>query len=697
MQETGSMAQNDKGGSDLDIFEGLGKGTSAARAPSTGRSVPPPPPVAAKPGDAKRTLLGITAPVATTPMLPTGGTSPSRMPPPPPGRSSLPPVVAPAPTARISSVPPPPSAAQATRPANVNASATASVDMDWDEEDEATHIFDEAGESTKIFDEEADEATKIGVEQRSSVTTRAVPAPAPSLARPKATLLGLTAPQAPPPSAPPPSPMALQVNQQQRPPTRPPPPPSSANPPFGRSSGYPSTPPPPPGYGQQYPQSANAFPPALATTPGLGLGQQTAPLPLPPPMRPASVPPPPSPMATLPPQGIPRAAPIPQEYLSAQRRGIEATQLVRPQQNRTTLYAALAGGAVLVVGALALLLSPRTGRVLVNVTDSKGGSVNHVEIFLDGRKQCDTAPCIVDQVGTGTHEVKLFADGYDTPPVQTVSVESRHDAPANFILGSSAGTGIRITGTQPGVKLFIDDREAGPLPQEIRDLSPGDHVIKVAGSERYQPLEKHVSVEKDRVEDLGSVTLKVLKGKATISLGTPGARVYLVSGADRRELPMLPISVDIDTTKAWALEANRPGFVDYRQAIGFDDGQAERTYVVTLDPRTSAMPSYPQQSYTPTYSPPPERAPAPQRVAPEPREAPAASEAGGEGFVTINSIPPSTCFLDGRSLGPTPKPHVAVKAGSHTVKFVNAEEGLTKTITVSVGAGETKMAVARLQ
>src|SRR5580704_3686166 len=132
MQETGSMAQNDKGGSDLDIFEGLGKGGSAARAPSTGRSVPPPPPVA-KPGEAKRTLLGITAPVATTPMLPTGGTSPSRMPPPPPGRSSLPPVVAP--TARTSSIPPPPapSAAKPTRPANVNAGATASVDMDWDE------------------------------------------------------------------------------------------------------------------------------------------------------------------------------------------------------------------------------------------------------------------------------------------------------------------------------------------------------------------------------------------------------------------------------------------------------------------------------------------------------------------------------------------------------------------------------------
>ena len=135
------------------------------------------------------------------------------------------------------------------------------------------------------------------------------------------------------------------------------------------------------------------------------------------------------------------------------------------------------------------------------------------------------------------------------------------------------------------MKLYVDDKESGPLPQELRDLTPGDHVIKVAGSERYQPLEKHVSVERQKIQDLGTVTLKVLKGKATISLGTPGARVFLVSGTDRRELPMLPISVDIDTGKTWALEANRPGYVDYRQAIAFDDGQAERTYVVSLDPK----------------------------------------------------------------------------------------------------------------
>ena len=40
---------------------------------------------------------------------------------------------------------------------------------------------------------------------------------------------------------------------------------------------------------------------------------------------------------------------------------------------------------------------------------------------------------------------------------------------------------------------------------------------------------------------------------------------------------------------------------------------------------------------------------------------------------------------------------MTVKPGAHTVKFVNSDQGLTKTISVNVGAGETKPAVAKLQ
>ncbi|MDP9001874.1 MAG: hypothetical protein M3O46_17375, partial [Myxococcota bacterium] len=264
-----------------------------------------------------------------------------------------------------------------------------------------------------------------------------------------------------------------------------------------------------------------------------------------------------------------------------------------------------------------------------------------------------------------------------------------------------------------GVKLYVDDKEIGPLPQDYRDVTPGDHVVKIVGSERYQPLERRVTIEKDHLEDLGSVTHKVLKGKATISLSTPGARVFLVAGADRRELPMLPISVDIDTGKTWSLLATRPGYGDYNQPIGFDDGQAEKTYVVTLEPRGGqpvagawtpmppangggmAPPAQYQQSFP---------APAPRPQAPMPTPQPQIASqpvgggggGGGEGFLNINSIPPSTCFLDGRQLGPTPKVHVSVTPGVHQVKFVNAEQQLSKTVSVIVGAGETKLAVAKL-
>jgi serine/threonine-protein kinase len=242
----------------------------------------------------------------------------------------------------------------------------------------------------------------------------------------------------------------------------------------------------------------------------------------------------------------------------------------------------------------------------------------------------------------------------------------------------------------------------GPLPQDIHDIAPGVHLIKLAGSERYQPFEKHVSIDPGQSLDMGTLTLKVLKGKATITPSTPaGVRVYLVSGTDRRELPVLPISVDIDTSKTWSVEASKPGFLDFKQAISFDDGQAEKTFAVTLVPKAAgaAVAATPPPAAAQAPLAPPHRETTPAAaavgVSPGPALAAAAAE-GGEGFLNINSIPPSTCFLDGRSLGSTPRVHVSVKPGTHTVKFVNADQGLTKTVSVQVGAGETKPAVAKL-
>jgi serine/threonine-protein kinase len=389
----------------------------------------------------------------------------------------------------------------------------------------------------------------------------------------------------------------------------------------------------------------------------------------------------------LPPSAFPRPAPVPEWSPHP----MESTALVRPPPSRTGLYLFVGLAGVCLLSVAYFVFTPKQGTAVVNVTDPKGATVNRVDIFVDGRKVCDTAPCKVDPLLVGAHEIKVLADGFDSA-TQTVNIEGHKDSTVAFALGGSkAGSGLKVAGSQPGVKLYIDDHEVGPLPQEVHDIGPGDHTMRVAGSDRYQPLEKHVTIDKDQVNDLGTVILKVLRGKATISLGTPGARVYLVSGTDRRELPTLPISVDIDTTKTWSLEASKAGFEEYRQPISFDDGQAEKAFNVTLDARAGG--SGPAIAWTPPPQQAPQQAP-PQQAQQQPPPPPAAAE--GESFLNINSIPPSTCFLDGHSLGSTPRVHVSVKPGSHTVKFINADQGLTKTVTVSVGAGETKAAVAKL-
>ena len=93
------------------------------------------------------------------------------------------------------------------------------------------------------------------------------------------------------------------------------------------------------------------------------------------------------------------------------------------------------------------------------------------------------------------------------------------------------------------------------------------------------------------MQDLGQQTLKVIRGKATIASAPSGAKVYIVAGNDRHELPSWPMSVDIDTSKQWWLEAVKPGFTDYQQLIGFDDGVAEKSFVIDLQPRSAAPPA----------------------------------------------------------------------------------------------------------
>jgi hypothetical protein len=157
-----------------------------------------------------------------------------------------------------------------------------------------------------------------------------------------------------------------------------------------------------------------------------------------------------------------------------------------------------------------------------------------------------------------------------SPSRATAAAAPPPDAPAQ----------LRVDCPQPGVTLAVDGQPQTSLPVDLH-LDPGAHVLRFSG-DRYKTLERSVTIEAGQTLDLGEVRLPVIRGVVTIILATPGARVLLVRGKDRHEVPTMPISVEFDAGKPWVLHATLSGYCEMVEPIDFSDGTAKKTIEVKL-------------------------------------------------------------------------------------------------------------------
>jgi serine/threonine-protein kinase len=446
-----------------------------------------------------------------------------------------------------------------------------------------------------------------------------------------------------------------------------------------------SAPPPPAAGAPPPPPPAAGAPPPASRAAGL-VGS-----------RPLSVPPPSVPRAPLPPP--PKAQPLP-AHPAPDFAPSPTITLPQQRSGRGGLWVAIAAIAVIGAGAAAFVLMPKKGSLVVSVSGPGGKAIDGVQVFVDDSQRCDASPCQVTDLPRGVHFVKVAAAGYTTTAPKAVKINAGEESAENVeLLRGVEGSGLKVMAEGAGLKLSIDGKDYGPLPQEIKDLSPGTHTVKIDGGERYESMEKQVSVEADKVTTL-EPKLKVKKGLATIKAGenADGAKVLLVSGSERRPVPALPLRVDITSEKPYSIVATKKGFRDYKQDIVFEDGQAERTFVVDL-----GSASEPEKEKEPEHktTPPPTPAPGPVSTTPkepkepkEPVEKPAPVVSSGKGTLNINSIPVTTVILDGKPIGQTPKVGLSVSPGTHTVIFVHPEQG-RKAKSVTVEAGKTAVAIVR--
>ena len=372
-----------------------------------------------------------------------------------------------------------------------------------------------------------------------------------------------------------------------------------------------------------------------------------------------------------------------QSHRSAEQRG----SVPPPTANKKPLL----WGLIAVLGiaaALVFVLLPRTGGLVVTAAGPGNSPLENIEVIVDGKLVCSTSPCRLSDYPAGAHSVKARASGFQETAVAAVLVTSGQDAVYNITLTPVPGTGFQVSASGRGHVLLVDGEEVGELPQELRNLSEGVHQIKIV-SKQYETYTAEVDVKDRIMEVIGPLSLRVLQGEAKLEAGNnvQGSRIVLSVDGDRRTIPVadLPMRLRLNTSQKHILTATRRGHKRFRQELTFEDGQAERSFVISLISNESTTKTNDSTK----------RAPAPKRrVTPPPKKNNTRSQVTKKtATLNINSIPASKVLVNGRPLGNTPKIGVKVNAGRVAVTFI--KDGTKKTKSYNLKPGATVTATHR--
>ncbi|GEM_PF-3695111 len=356
-----------------------------------------------------------------------------------------------------------------------------------------------------------------------------------------------------------------------------------------------------------------------------------------------------------------------------------------PRRAAGQVIPAVIAALVVIGGLAAYLLWPRAGRLIVNVTGPGGVEIPRLVVLVDGKEACSSSPCTVADLTAGPHRLRITAPGYQQPAERMVAVPSGGDFTLDVSLvpgggGAEGGTGLAIAEIGKYLRVKIDGQDRGVPPLRITDLTPGEHQIEIAGNDRYAPFEEKITIEADRVLEY-QPKLTVLKGLVRVEAGknAAGARVTLDCAGDESLLDP-PTSLDVDPKTPCSLRAVKDGYAIFQTKVTFDDGRAEKTYTVDLEPAVAGA-----------GGPPPGGGAAPGGG--KPAGGGQQPAGGGQCKVTANSIPIATAVIDGRPLGKTPA-SATVSCGPHTVIFVHPEKG-RKVVSVNATPGRPAVAAVR--
>jgi hypothetical protein len=283
-------------------------------------------------------------------------------------------------------------------------------------------------------------------------------------------------------------------------------------------------------------------------------------------------------------------------------------------------------------------------------------------VQVDGKAVVGTSsPYSVSELAPGTHQVAVNKTGYNEYRGSfTVTGGQTTKLPPIELAANLRDVGFSVRSVPAGASVWLDgERTEQVTPAKLTGIKPGIHRLALK-QEGYTDYE-----------------LQMFVPEATV-LQLPAA-----------ELVALPSA---------APEPAHAGRRSRRAAVSTDE---DDSYAARRSRRSSETAETERKSYTSTagssYS---------SRSKPHAAESDddalsgsrssSAAASGKTGTLRLNSRPWSQVAVDGKPVGNTPQQNLQLSAGKHKIQLSNTQLGLTKTVAVTIKAGETLTQVVNL-
>jgi eukaryotic-like serine/threonine-protein kinase len=332
------------------------------------------------------------------------------------------------------------------------------------------------------------------------------------------------------------------------------------------------------------------------------------------------------------------------------------------------------GGAFLKVAVVLLLAAAGGGAYWYYAGTNKAGRIQvtmvpaDATVLIDNAKVGDRSPLSIDRP-PGPYTLSVTREGYERND-QNIEVRAGQPLPLTVTLEPSPDTGFELTSEPPGGMVWLDGAAIrGAAGQQARTdfrafrIAPGHHLLEIKGENRFKPWRQDIDVQPGAIAKVHAMLIPA-SGSAPAGKTPPHAEVALAPPppppppppAPRAPPPPVQHEVVAPPPPPSSPLPGAPHTPRHKKA-----------HEVALDDSGSVSPGSDDDSGAAAKAP----------------------DKGGDCTMTVNSVPWSEVWIDGKNTSQhTPIVDYKIPCGRHKLAFKRSDMQIDQTESINVKPGQ---------